>query len=96
MSAGGVPSREGIGSAANKHPLLKGGDILVLSTWRRTGFKWSTGGCGKFHKSESIVGERTADVEMGARDSIWGKTSAPFPAGRRRSPKGYGERKFGK
>ena len=24
-----------------------------------------TGGCGNFHKSESIVGERTADVEFG-------------------------------
>ena len=29
-------------------------------------------------------------------DSIWGKTSAPFPAGRGRSPKGHGERKLGK
>ena len=26
-----------------------------------------TGGCGNFHRSESIVSERTADMKMGAR-----------------------------
>ena len=76
--AGGVPFREGIGSAAN---------ILVLSTWRRTGFKWSTGGCGNFHESESIVSERMADVKMGARGLNLGQNFCSLPCWQRREPK---------